>query len=548
MVDVEVSDSEQLPAGVEVPEPEQHAAGVEVPEPEQDAGTWRRRTLAVAACLGLAALLYLAYLRQSQSLGTDADGASNVLQAWDMLHGNLLLHGWRLSDVSFYTTELPEYMLVELVRGLSPVVINTAGAATYTVLLGLTALLAKGRASGALGLSRVLVAGGIMLAPGPGFGAASLLSSPDHTGTGIPLVLTWLAIDRLGDRRYLPWLVAGLLTWVEVADQLAIYAGALPVIAVAAIRIARRRPTWRADAALLAAAAVSIPLGMGVILLIRHAGGFTVAPVDTTAATAAELPHHLWLAVQSVLMLFGASFIGVTSAAGAVFAALHLIGLILVAWACWLAARQLLTSDDRLVPLLLIGIAISLGGYIFSTQAIDLGSTHELAAVLPFGAALAGRLIPGRPAATMLAPVLLVGLAGYAAALGWNAAGPPRLPATQAVASWLTAHRLTSGIGDYWAANITTVATGGQVRVRAVQLSCGRFVPDAWESRQSWYTPPATATFLVLDLISPAGADRAPRRATAQFGVPEQTARIGAYEVMVWRHDLLPALNDRCGP
>ena len=119
MVDVEVSDSEQLPAGVEVPEPEQHAAGVEVPEPEQDAGTSRRRTLAVAACLGLAALLYLAYLRQSQSLGTDADGASNVLQAWDMLHGNLLLHGWRLSDVSFYTTELPEYMLVELVRGLA---------------------------------------------------------------------------------------------------------------------------------------------------------------------------------------------------------------------------------------------------------------------------------------------------------------------------------------------------------------------------------------------------------------------------------------------
>ena len=46
------------------------------------------------------------------------DGSSNVLQAWDMLHGNLLLRNWWLSDVSFYTTELPEYMLVELVRGL----------------------------------------------------------------------------------------------------------------------------------------------------------------------------------------------------------------------------------------------------------------------------------------------------------------------------------------------------------------------------------------------------------------------------------------------
>ena len=83
-----------------------------------------------------------------------------------MLHGNLLLRGWWLSDVSFYTTELPEYMLVELARGLNPRVINAAGAATYTLLLALAAWLAKGRATGTAGLLRVLIAGGIMLAPG----------------------------------------------------------------------------------------------------------------------------------------------------------------------------------------------------------------------------------------------------------------------------------------------------------------------------------------------------------------------------------------------
>jgi hypothetical protein len=40
-----------------------------------------RRPLAVAACTGAIGLLYVAYLGQSRSLGTDADGASNVLQA-----------------------------------------------------------------------------------------------------------------------------------------------------------------------------------------------------------------------------------------------------------------------------------------------------------------------------------------------------------------------------------------------------------------------------------------------------------------------------------
>jgi hypothetical protein len=72
----------------------------------------------MAVGVGVVCLLYVAYLEQARSLGSDADGASNVLQAWDMLHGNPLLRGWWLSDMSFYTTELPEYMLVELVHGL----------------------------------------------------------------------------------------------------------------------------------------------------------------------------------------------------------------------------------------------------------------------------------------------------------------------------------------------------------------------------------------------------------------------------------------------
>ncbi|MGD0247288.1 MAG: hypothetical protein ABSB59_44170, partial [Streptosporangiaceae bacterium] len=368
---------------------------------------WRRyrRPLAVMACLGAIGVMYVAYLSQSRSLGTDADGASNVLQAWDMLHGNPLLRGWWLSDVSFYTTELPEYMLTELARGLNPAVINAAGAATYTVLVALAALLAKGRATGRAGMLRVLTAGGIMLAPGPGFGAASLLSSPDHTGTQIPLLLTWLAIDRLGGdgegsppppAGYLPWLVGALLAWTEVADQMAIYVGSVPVIAVSVMRICGRRGSWRSDASLAAAAAGSVVLALAATRLIRLAGGFSVAPVKTAFAAPAQLPHHAWLTLESVLTLFGADFSRAGSGPGPAFAVAHLAGLALVIWACAIAGRRLLTGPGRLAPLLFAGIAVNLGAYLLSTEAFGLGSAHELAAVLPFGAALAGRLIPGR--------------------------------------------------------------------------------------------------------------------------------------------------------
>jgi hypothetical protein len=516
----------------------------EAGEPTPPAGHGHRRELLLAAgCAVAIVLLYLAYLGQSRALGTDSDGAGNVLQAWDMLHGNVLLRGWSLSDVSFYTTELPEYALVELIRGLNPSVINFAGAATYTLLLVLVALLAKGRATGGAGLARMVVAGGIMLAPGPTFSAASLLSSPDHIGTQVPLVIIWLLIDRLPDRWYLPVIVCVLLTWVEIADTMAVYVGALPVIIIAAIRLYQRRPSWRIDAGLLAGAVVSVGLSTAALKLIHRIGGFHVAPTHALFIPSLQLPHNVSLTIESVLTLFGADFFGKPLGLSTAIDLLHLTGVILAACAIWTAGRRLLSEDDRVVPILFLGLAINLVAYMFSTQAADLGATHELASVLPFGAALAGRLLPGTPRLRALRPVLLAVLACYAGALVYHASRPAQPPTTQAVASWLTSHHLTAGIGDYWAANITTVATSGHTEVRPVKASCGRFVPDAWESRSTWYQHPNTANFLVLGLTSGAGESGTAAQAKAQFGAPTETARVGLYEIMVWPHNLLPALG-----
>ncbi len=144
---------------------------------------------------GVAAVLFFCYWRQSLASPLSSDGAGNALQAWDILHGNLLLHHWWVSDVSFYTTELPQYAAIEALLGLGTWVVHVGAAMTYTLLVLLAALLAKGRARGREGLARALLAGGIMLAPQ--LSATSvLLLSPDHTGTAVPLLVIWLFIDR----------------------------------------------------------------------------------------------------------------------------------------------------------------------------------------------------------------------------------------------------------------------------------------------------------------------------------------------------------------
>jgi hypothetical protein len=72
----------------------------------------RRRWLSAGLWVLGAVLAFACYMRLAETRAVNSDGAAQALQAWDMWHGNLLLHGWSLSDVSFYTTELPEYVLV----------------------------------------------------------------------------------------------------------------------------------------------------------------------------------------------------------------------------------------------------------------------------------------------------------------------------------------------------------------------------------------------------------------------------------------------------
>ncbi len=142
-----------------------------------------RPGLITALLLALAgAVLFLCYLRQSWTLSLNSDGAADILQARDMLHGNVLLHGWQLSQVSFWSTELPQYMLLESVMGVSVAVVHVAGAMTCTLLVLLSALLAKGRATGREAIVRMLVAGGIMLAPQLGPGTAIFMLSPRSCG------------------------------------------------------------------------------------------------------------------------------------------------------------------------------------------------------------------------------------------------------------------------------------------------------------------------------------------------------------------------------
>jgi hypothetical protein len=509
------------------------------------------RAAALAGWLTAGALLFSCYLQISRTTPADSDGASNALQAWDMLHGNLLLRGWHLSDVSFYTTELPEYMLIELARGLRPDVVHAAGAMTFTLLVLLAAMLARGRCRGRAAAVRMLVAAGIMLAPTLGGGVYVLLLDPDHVGTAVPVLAVWLLLDRAPRRWYVPAAAGALLAWALVADSLVLIIGVLPLLIVCAVRcyqgiVVRRQPPgaqWF-ELSLAAAALAAVAAARTALAAIAGAGGFQVWPVGSGLALYAELPRHLLLAGQGLLLLFGADFFGSNLGMVAMFAMLHGLGLGLAGWAACLAARQFAGRRDLVAQLLVAGVAVNLAGYVSSTRAVDIHSTREIAAVLPFGAVLTARLLARRLDAAGVVPALLIALTGYLACLGREMAQPAQPAQGQQLASWLAAHQLYYGLAGYWQAASTTLASGGRVDVVPVQSGHGTVSRGGWEADTAWYDPGLhTATFVVLPPGAPGLADPWSSDVQAAFGQPARIYAAGPYTVLVWNRNLLEGLH-----
>jgi hypothetical protein len=508
--------------------------------------------------------LFFCYLRVSQTEGGDSYGAVFSLQGWDMLHGNPILRGWALSDVSFYTTELPEYMLVVAARGLNPSVVHICAAITYTLLLVLAALLAKGRAQGKDAVVRVLITVGILCSPQLGNGLFVLLGAPDHLGTCVPVLLAWLILDRAPARWWVPAAVAVLLAWTLVADPVVLLTAVVPLVAVCGIRLLqavvadrqRLRSRWL-ELSLIAAAGIAYVLAREVLAMIRAHGGFVVNPVSSVLTPLHAMGSHLQLTGQAILLLFGADFFGSASSEPRALLILHLVGVALVLWAVCVAIFRFFRRTDLVSQILVVAILANLAAFIVWAKGSSVSWSREMVAVLPYGAALAGRLLAGKlltarlltrrllgshlTGAWVLLSALSLVLCGYLASLGYVASRLPAQPLDQQLTSWLVAHHRHAGIAPFALDIAGTISSGQRVDLLAVAVKHSAIIPSHWETKLSWYDPRRNnANYAV---VTPSGMPSAAKLSKA-YGPPARTYHVGRYAILTWNKNLLAELGE----
>jgi hypothetical protein len=499
-------------------------------------------------------VLFVVYLRLSMTYGLNSDSANILLMGQDMLHGNLLMHGWFDSDVSFYSTELPQYALLTGIFGLHAQTAHIAAAMTYTLTFLLAVMLARAGFTGRAALVRTLIAAAIMLAPQLGSGVFALVLSVGHIGTSVPLLLVWLLLDRVertGARRWwVPAVTAVILAWVLVADPIVLIMGVAPLALAAAVRFAqgvlngagpwpaRVRAQWY-PLSLGVAAGAGYVLAWGAEHVLQAAGAYHISALPFYITPLHDLHGNL-PAAWKILQIFGADFAGLTGVQ-LVLAILHLVSVLVVLAAVVVAAWRFLRGLGLTEQVLVAAIVANVILFML-TNASQLAA-HEVAIIVPFGGVLAARVLPTlrvpRPASVAAVATGATVLVGYTAGLGWEAAQPSQPMQNVRLATFLEAHHLRYGLSGYWTSSSVTVDSGGKVAVRALMLRTLK--RDLWMSDVGWYVPSKHyANFIVLDSQPGYFTHWEPAALVKKyFGVPAKVYHTGPYTVEVWDRNLL---------
>jgi hypothetical protein len=132
------------------------------------------------------------------------------------------------------------------------------------------------------------------------------------------------------------------------------------------------------------------------------------------------------------------------------------------------------------------------------------------------------------------------------AALGYAATRPPAVGAEQALAGWLAAHQLTTGLGTYTEDNVITLDSGGTVRMLTASWRtrpAGGTVARLYQSSASWYDPRTGDANFVVTGTADGTADLIPRaEILALAGPPARTYHFESFTIMIWNKNLLTFL------
>ncbi|MBE7042416.1 MAG: hypothetical protein E7399_02865 [Ruminococcaceae bacterium] len=434
--------------------------------------------------MGIIIIAYCAWIiSRICQMPINADAACMILEAEDILAGNLFLKDWSLTGITFLTTDLPYYIIGTAIAGVSLNAYRIAVSLMFLVMLGCAVLLCL------YGSKRKWFSFAIFAGMGlfPTFYALS--NTFVHTAVFSFFFLTVLLVLRTEEnpsRRN--FTVLGILVALAVCgDGLALVLITLPLLALCLFRVVKKP-------VLLAVCTIGGTVA-GLLLqkLYLLFGADMNSLLHSEFIAPAQLVDNVLLYIEYVLRLLNAYFFEkeVFSLKTA-FYAVKILLFLLTCGVMYRSIRNACKKEATDLPSLFTGIGFGLMTLILwlTTFSVNITTGRYIAFLPLLMGILLAKWAEGFPLFQKPLPIAAAVLLSFCLA-ATNALPKDREPVPENVlsrmATFLEEEGLTSGYAAFWDSTSITVYSEGHVNVRAVMYSGQALRPREWFCKKSWY-------------------------------------------------------------
>lgn len=483
---------------------------------------------------GIFIILFLMLYKVSTTVDLTSDFASIVLEAQSVLSGNIFLTGWSLTNISFYTTDLPFYVLFMIFTGFKHQLMNLVPTFIYVGVILLSLYLSirhMEKKHAPLAITTLLI---LLAFPAP-FTSQIVLVGPIHMGTILIMLVAFVFLVQNG--RYSSWLYALFMMLAIFGDSLAFFTGAVPVFLGYVIHLFRTsdKSEKKKSISILLLTIISVVTAQVLLKLVDALGGFKITPLKMEFIQYEQLFPNIVATFKWIISIYGVNFFGsplINPSLPGIM--LHIPLFIFVLVVAFRAIRRVWTSSDTLNNVLVIAMIINLAAYILSTPyASDSLTARYIMPMFVFSAILSARnveLISKLNHKYVLAGLLALFFLVFLPQL----VAEPKANQHKELTDYLEQQHLTSGYGTFWIAALSTVESDGKVTIRTVAENQGKIAPHLWFAQKEWYTKPAN--FVVFDESNWGNVNE--ELLLKNFGPVLDKKSIGPYTIMVWDKDI----------
>ncbi|MEF3306683.1 hypothetical protein [Paenibacillus sp. GYB003] len=482
-------------------------------------------------------VLFFYYLSQAIHTPANSDYAAIILEAKSILEGNIFLSGWHLSTVSYYTTEIPIYVIGIILFGFNHNLLYIVPCCIYTltVAAALWVVYNKEQSKGTFAAFCLL---------GIPVGLFCLvLTGPIHI-VAICFSIVCIKLLQYAQQNKVFYLYFGLLfCWTLIGDTIALWVIGIPVVLAGIYRIYLNPRQWKGEIIPPLIIVASVVVSKVTLKLISTLGGFSVPGTgDAMFAELAVMGRNIYSTTYGLLEMFNANFFGKPiGSLQTMKLLLHFGGMLLVLYIVGIFVYQMFKKKeiDYINQILSISVFITISSYLISNMNLGTDTSRYLIPVVIFGGILVGRHFNSFTWTLQKQRLYIAGIILYAVSM-LSPISFQRAPNQfDRVIPLLQSHGLKYGYASYWLASPITLFSNGDIQVRQVIAPSETMQPYEFLSDKEWYDAPAN--FVIFDKSGWGSVHR--NSAVKAFGEPFKELTFEDMTILVWDKDISPYLK-----